>query len=227
MIWAAKTLYESTGLAFSSNDEQNNSFDKEMSMTSNPYDRLLTDLRLVYEQVTGLPSPKIDVKNPRFPLPEDCNPADLVQSESHWLNLFLMRSGYSNWMSNAPTWMPPAEIYQNAKECVITIDASGIEEDHISVQHMDNVLVVRGTRRFKRGSKDAQYTCMERPYGMFERVFVLSPDVVMDRPKVHSSNGVITITLPRIDLDREKGAKKSKQSESGSQKQPQDKERKK
>lgn len=206
-------------------------------MTSSSYDSLLTDLRRVYEQVTGLPSPKIDVKNPQFPLSEDCDPVALVQNELHWLNLFLINSGFSTWLSNTPSWMPPADVYKNSKECVITIEAAGFNEDQISIQHVDNILIVRGTRLFERGSDDAQYSSLERPYGTFERIFVLSNDISLDKPKAHCSDGILRIKLPRIDFEPAKGARTQKAHhesgtekttrQAGSQKQIQDKERKK
>src|SRR5262249_53129201 len=53
--------------------------EKLMRMYS--YDQVLTDVKDVYEQLTGLPAPDIDIKKPRFPLPKGVNPVGLVQSE--------------------------------------------------------------------------------------------------------------------------------------------------
>src|ERR1043166_2579085 len=45
------------------------------------YDQVLTDVREVYEQLTGLPAPKVDVKKPRFPLPKGIDPVALHQGD--------------------------------------------------------------------------------------------------------------------------------------------------
>jgi len=46
------------------------------------YDQVLTDVRQVYEQLTGLPAPKIDVKKPRFPLPGSADRRHLCKVRS-------------------------------------------------------------------------------------------------------------------------------------------------
>ena len=57
------------------------------------YDQVLTDVKDVYEQLTGLPAPEIDVKKPRYPLPKGINPVSLVQSEINQLNNYLINTG--------------------------------------------------------------------------------------------------------------------------------------
>jgi hypothetical protein len=47
------------------------------------YDQVLTDVKDVYEQITGLPAPEIDIKKSRYPLPKGINPVALVQPAQH------------------------------------------------------------------------------------------------------------------------------------------------
>ena len=56
------------------------------------YDQVLTDVKDVYEQITGLPAPEIDLKKARYPLPKGINPVALVQSEINQLNMCLINS---------------------------------------------------------------------------------------------------------------------------------------
>src|SRR5438105_1661318 len=137
------------------------------------YDQVLTDVRHVYEQLTGLPAPKVDVKNPRFPLPKGIDPVALVQSEIDYLNLYLVNSGISLRLSKAPTWTPPGEVYETPEEYVVTLELAGMTEEDVQVHDINNILVVRGTRRFRRANEEAQYHTSERIYGTFERVFPL------------------------------------------------------
>jgi hypothetical protein len=96
------------------------------------YDQVLTDVRQVYEQLTGLPAPKIDVKTPRFPLPASVDPAALVQSEINYLNLYLVNSGLSLRLSKTPTWAPPAEVYETPRDYVVNIELAGLRENDVS-----------------------------------------------------------------------------------------------
>ena len=114
------------------------------------YDQVLTDVRQVYEQLTGLPAPKIDTKNPRFPFPAGADSASLVQSEINYLNLFLINSGLSLRLSRTPTWAPPAEVYETPRDYVVLLEVPGLAEEDFSVHVINNTLIVRGARRFRR-----------------------------------------------------------------------------
>jgi len=163
------------------------------------YDQVLTDVRTVYEQLTGLPAPKVDVKNPRFPLPRGVDPVALVQSEIDYLNLYLINSGISLRLSKTPTWTPPAEVYETPEEYVVCVELAGLAESDVRVQQINNVLIVRGSRRFRRASEEAQYHSSERIYGTFERLFPLPNYVQADKLQTSFSDGILEITMPKIE----------------------------
>jgi HSP20 family protein len=170
-------------------------------MNTYSYDQVLTDVREVYEQLTGLPAPKVDVKKPRFPLPREVDPVAFVQSEINYLNLHLINSGISMRLSKSPSWTPLADIFETPKELVINLDLPGMTKDDVTVTQANNVLVVRGTRRFRRASDDAQCHRSERVYGTFERTFPLPNYVRAEDPRLNLSDGILTITLPKADAD--------------------------
>lgn len=161
------------------------------------YDQVLTDVRQVYEQLTGLPTPKTDPKNPRFPLPAGVDPVSLVQSEINYLNLFLVNSGISLRLSKVPTWMPQAEIYETPQQYVVSLDLAGLKENEIDVQRINGSVVVRGARRFRKKSEDAQYLSSERCYGAFERIFPLPPYVGPKDFETRFADGVLEVTIPK------------------------------
>lgn len=161
------------------------------------FDQTLADVRNVYEQLTGLPAPKIDVKNPRFPFSPGVDPVSMVQSEINYLNLFLINSGLSLQLSKVPTWAPPSEVYETPDEYVICLEVAGMSEKDISVNVLNNTLVVRGTRRFRRVSEDAQYRSSERVYGTFERFFPIPGHAQLDKPQVRLANGLVEIVFAK------------------------------
>jgi HSP20 family molecular chaperone IbpA len=167
-----------------------------MYSTMYSYDQVLTDVRQVYEQLTGLRAPKVEPKSPRFPLPQGVDPVSLVQSEINYLNLFLINSGISLRLSKTPVWTPRAEVYKTPNQYVVTIDLAGIAPADYQVQHIDNAILVNGTRRFEKKSEDAQYLSSERMYGAFERVFPLPPNARPENMQTNLSNGALEITVP-------------------------------
>jgi HSP20 family protein len=168
-------------------------------MNTYSYDQVLTDVREVYEQLTGLPAPKVDVKKPRFPLPRDVDPVALVQSEINYLNLHLINSGISMRLSKSPSWTPLAEIYETPKEFVINLELAGLTKDDVAVTQSNNILIVRGARRFRRVSEDSQYHRSERNYGAFERLFPLPSQVQADNLRLNFTDGILVITLPKAE----------------------------
>ena len=163
------------------------------------YDQVLTDVRQVYEQLTGLPAPKIDVKNPRFPLPGSADPAALVQSEINYLNMYLINSGLSLRLSKTPTWAPAAEVYETPRDYVVNIEVAGLTEEDVSCQVTNNTLIVRGARQFRRVSEEARYHASERVYGAFERLFPLPSHVQPEKLKTKFSDGILEITIAKAE----------------------------
>ena len=163
------------------------------------YDQVLTDVRQVYEQLTGLPAPKIDVKNPRFSLPGSADPAALVQSEINYLNMYLINSGLSLRLSKTPTWAPAAEVYETPQHYLVNIELAGLTEEEVSCQVINNTLIVSGSRRFRRVSEEAKYHASERVYGAFERLFPLPRYVQPEKLKTTFANGMLEIAIPKAE----------------------------
>jgi HSP20 family molecular chaperone IbpA len=192
-------------------------FEKEENMSLYSYDQVLTDVRQVYEQLTGLPAPKVDVKNPRFLLPKGVDPLALVQSEINYLNLYLVNSGISLRLSKVPTWTPAAELYETAQEYVVNIELAGMTEDEVVVHQINNILIVRGTRSFRRASEEAQYHSSERVYGTFERFFALPHYVKADDLQTSLSDGIFQVRLSKIEGAAASGRGKAQEPQKSAQ----------
>jgi HSP20 family protein len=162
------------------------------------YDQVLSDVRDVYEQLTGLPAPQIDVKKPRYPLPRGVNPVSLVQSEINQLNTYLINSGISWRLSKTPTWSPPAEVYETRDAFVINLELPGLNQEDVKITQTNNILTVRGARRFRKASEEATYHSSERVYGTFERLFPMPVAVQADKMETQFNDGICQITIPKM-----------------------------
>lgn len=166
------------------------------------YDQVLADVKDVYEQLTGLPAPQIDVKKPRHPLPSGVNPVPLVQTEINQLNMFLLTSGVSWRLSKSPAWTPAAEVYESQDAYVISLDLPGLGHDDLKVTHTNNILTVSGARRFKKASEESAYHSSERVYGTFERFFPIPSNTQPERMKSKFNSGILQITIPKAKADQ-------------------------
>jgi HSP20 family protein len=167
-------------------------------MSASPFDQILNNVRQAYEQVTGLRVPKVDPDNPSFPLPEGVDPVLLVQSELNNLNLLLQNSGYARWISQTPSWSPPAEVYETPDELVINLELAGLTENDVTVEVQNNTLLVQGTRRFTRPQEDSRYFAIERNYGAFARAFSVPESTRAEDVRVSARDGIVRVAISKL-----------------------------
>lgn len=99
--------------------------------------------------------------------------------------------------SNLTTWAPAVDIYETENELVIKADLPDVNEQDIDVRVENNMLTIRGERKFSSAVKEENYLRVERTYGFYSRSFSL-PNTV-DSEKIHAEykNGVLTVQLPK------------------------------
>ena len=87
----------------------------------------------------------------------------------------LFDSKFSDDGDSAPltAWVPSVDVYETENELVIKADLPEIAEKDIDVRVENNMLTVRGERKFEQKVKEENYLRMERSYGTFSRSFSL------------------------------------------------------
>ncbi len=71
------------------------------------------------------------------------------------------------------TWAPAVDIYETENELVLKADLPDINEKDIDIRVENNMLTVRGERKFEPEVKEDNYLRIERTYGSFSRSFGL------------------------------------------------------
>ncbi len=99
----------------------------------------------------------------------------------------------------APTtvWSPAVDIHETENEIVVKAEVPGIEKNEIELTLENNILRLRGERRFEKDTREENYHRIERSYGSFSRSFQIP--TVVDEAKIAAdhNDGVLTITLPK------------------------------
>lgn len=90
-----------------------------------------------------------------------------------------------------------AEVKLDDNQVLVSIEVPGMHADAFEISVMDDVLVVRGEKKFERESTSGRYHIMERAYGAFERAIRLPSPVDENGAKARYRNGVLHIKLPR------------------------------
>lgn len=95
------------------------------------------------------------------------------------------------------TWAPPVDIYETENELVLKADLPDVNEKDIDIRIENNMLTIRGERKFEQTVKEDNYLRVERAYGAFSRSFGLPNTVNTEAIKAEYKNGVLRIEMPK------------------------------
>src|ERR1700732_1941942 len=79
--------------------------------------------------------------------------------------------------SNLTAWAPAVDIYENEHELVVKADLPDIDPKDLDIRVENNILTIRGDRKFEKQVNDGNYLRVERAYGSFARSFSLANTV--------------------------------------------------
>ena len=99
--------------------------------------------------------------------------------------------------STLTAWAPAVDVYETENELVIKADLPEISEKDLDVRVENNMMTIRGERKFEQQVKEDSYLRMERAYGSFSRSFSLPNTVNTEAINADYKNGVLTVTLPK------------------------------
>jgi HSP20 family protein len=94
-------------------------------------------------------------------------------------------------------WAPSVDIYETPNELVVKADLPEVSEKDIDVRVENNLLTIRGERKFEKSVSEENFLRVERTYGAFSRSFSLPNTVNPEAIGAEYKNGVLTITLPK------------------------------
>src|SRR5437660_6495239 len=99
--------------------------------------------------------------------------------------------------SNLTSWAPAVDIFETEHELVVKADLPDIDPKDLDIRVENNVLTIRGERKFEKKVNEENYLRVERAYGSFARSFTLANTVNSDAIKADYQNGVLTLTIPK------------------------------
>ena len=109
--------------------------------------------------------------------------------------------------SNLSAWAPAVDIYETEHELVVKADLPDVDPKDLDIRVENNILTIRGERKFEKEVNEENYLRVERSYGSFARSFTLANTVNPDAIKAEYRNGVLTLTIPKREEARPKQIK--------------------
>jgi len=98
---------------------------------------------------------------------------------------------------SATMWSPSVDISETADNFVVRAELPGMKKDDIELEVENNVLSIRGERKFEKTDEGENYHFMERSYGSFYRSFTLPKNVDSETIGAEYKDGMLIVTIPK------------------------------
>jgi HSP20 family protein len=99
--------------------------------------------------------------------------------------------------ANLSTWAPAVDIYETEHELVVKADLPDVKPEDLDIRVENNILTIRGERKFEKKVNEENYLRVERAYGSFSRSFTLANTVNTEAIKANYKDGVLTLVIPK------------------------------
>src|SRR2546429_2497016 len=100
--------------------------------------------------------------------------------------------------SNLTPWAPAVDIFETEHQLVVKADLPDVNPQDLDIRVENNILTIRGERKFENEVNEENYLRVERSYGSFSRRFSLANSVKSDAIQADYQNGGLTLSIPKI-----------------------------
>lgn len=96
-------------------------------------------------------------------------------------------------------WAPALDVHEDKDNFVIRTELPGLKREDIDVSLHDGALIISGERKVEEVKEGVEVHRRERYYGKFQRALTLPAPVAGDKVKAQYKDGVLTVTLPKVE----------------------------
>jgi len=104
---------------------------------------------------------------------------------------------------------PAVDIFEGEQELVVKADLPDVKPEELDIRVENNILTIRGERKFEKKVEEKNYLRVERSYGSFARSFSLANTVNTEAIKADYKDGVLTLSIPKREEAKPKQIKVS------------------
>lgn len=114
----------------------------------------------------------------------------------------VFNDAFSN--DNATDMQIRTDVYATKEFLVFELELAGVPKEVVSIQIVENTLVVRGKKTRPEGITADNYLRSARIFGEFQKSFDLPNDVsVQSGIKAKFENGLLTVRIPRVEEEED------------------------
>ncbi|MEJ0053465.1 MAG: Hsp20/alpha crystallin family protein [bacterium] len=97
----------------------------------------------------------------------------------------------------------PVDVYQTPSEIMLRAFVAGVRAEDLNVSISRDMVVIEGARSAREQISDSDYFNQELFWGSFARKVLLPQEVDVDGSSASAKDGLLTITLPKLDKARQ------------------------
>lgn len=109
--------------------------------------------------------------------------------------------------SSQTTWQPAIELQDTEENVILRAEIPGIEGKDLDVRVTREAVAITGEHRYEKKTEEKGFFRSEFRYGKFQRVVPLPVAVQNDQVKADFTNGILTLTLPKVDAAKNRVVK--------------------
>ena len=104
-------------------------------------------------------------------------------------------------------WMPSVDVSEQEDRIVVKADLPGVKTQDVEVSVRNGMLTISGEKKEETEEKSEGYYHSERMCGSFRRDVLLPSGIDEDKVEATCHDGVLTVTLPKMEQSKAKKIK--------------------
>ncbi|HOM02435.1 MAG TPA: Hsp20/alpha crystallin family protein [Acetivibrio sp.] len=105
------------------------------------------------------------------------------------------------------TTSPRVDVFETEKNVVVKAEIPGVSKEDLNVYVDENYVKLSGQTKRDSEYKDENVYRSERYYGSFSRTIPLPVEVKSEQAKAEYKDGILSITVPKVESTQLKGKK--------------------
>lgn len=95
------------------------------------------------------------------------------------------------------------DVFQTSDEIIIKTMVAGVHPDDLDISITRDMVTIKGTREATHDVSEENFFFKELYWGTFSRTILLPQEVEVEEAEANEKNGLLTITLPKVDKGRQ------------------------
>jgi len=157
----------------------------------------LAEVKSLHREILGRPAPDLGPQD-HLPFPVGVDPLQHAIKEVQHLKQFAEHAATAP-LTNA--WTPLADCFVTQDEFIACVELPSVSREDLKVFVLGGECVVRGDRKPPQQLNKARPLSLERPWGPFERRFVIPAGARIDEMKARITGGLLELRIPLTAID--------------------------